>query len=62
MLRIKDSEVRLIELEKAINPLLDDNDLVGLNYILSDIVQRCKNLKQSAPFHSRVDTKKVFIY
>ncbi|CAD5209353.1 unnamed protein product [Bursaphelenchus xylophilus] len=57
--RIADHEHRLIELEKAINPLLDDNDMVGFSYILGDIVQSCKNLPKSAAFHTKVDTKKL---
>ncbi|CAD5206503.1 unnamed protein product [Bursaphelenchus okinawaensis] len=57
--RIADHEQRLIELEKAINPLLDDNDMVGFSYILGDIVQSCKNLPKSAAFHVKVDTKKL---
>jgi hypothetical protein len=50
--------VRLIELEKAINPLLDENDLVGFSYILAEIVQHCKNLPKSVAFHTRVDARK----
>jgi len=56
--RIKENEVRLIELEKMINPLLDEDDIVGFSYILSDIVQQCKNLPKSAIFHSKVDIRK----
>lgn len=58
-MRIKENEVRLIELEKAINPLLDENDIVGFSHILRDIVQNCKNLPRSAAFHAKVDPRKV---
>jgi transcription initiation factor TFIID subunit 1 len=58
LIRIKEHEDRLIELEKAINPLLDENDIVGFSYILMDIVQHCKNLPKSALFHTQVDAKK----
>lgn len=59
MTRIKENEVRLIELEKMINPLLDEDDIVGFSYILADIVQQCKNLPKSAVFHTKVDPRKV---
>uniref|UniRef100_A0A914H2H9 Bromo domain-containing protein n=1 Tax=Globodera rostochiensis TaxID=31243 RepID=A0A914H2H9_GLORO len=56
--RLEDSEQKLIELEKQINPLLDDDDMVGFSHILQQIVQECKNLPKSAAFHARVDPKK----
>ncbi|KAI6241578.1 hypothetical protein M3Y99_00317400 [Aphelenchoides fujianensis] len=56
---IKDQESYLIEIEKAINPLLHENDLVGFCFILQDIVQRCKNVSKSVAFHSKVDARKV---
>jgi transcription initiation factor TFIID subunit 1 len=59
---LKENEVRLIKLEKAINPILDDNDLVGFSYILNDITQHCKNLPKSAAFHIGVDRRKVLDY
>lgn len=52
--RLAEHEQRLIGLEKAINPLLDDDDMVGFSYILSGIVQECKNLPKSAAFHTKV--------
>jgi hypothetical protein len=57
--KLEENEQKLIELEKQINPLLDDDDMVGFSYILDQIVQECKNLPKSAAFHSRVDPKKV---
>ncbi|KAI6202978.1 Transcription initiation factor TFIID subunit 1 [Aphelenchoides besseyi] len=56
---IKEHESRLIDIEKAINPLLHENDLVGFSYILTDIVQRCKNVPKSAAFHVKVDGRKL---
>lgn len=58
--KLEENDSRLIELEKQINPLLDDDDIVGFSYILLQIVQECKNLPKSVAFHSRVDSKKVF--
>ena len=60
--KLEENEQKLIELEKQINPLLDDDDMVGFSYILLQIVQECKNLPKSAAFHARVDSKKVFEY
>jgi len=57
--KLEENDSRLIELEKQINPLLDDDDIVGFSYILLQIVQECKNLPKSVAFHSRVDSKKV---
>uniref|UniRef100_A0A1I8BD87 Bromo domain-containing protein n=1 Tax=Meloidogyne hapla TaxID=6305 RepID=A0A1I8BD87_MELHA len=56
--KLEENDQRLIELEKQINPLLDDDDIVGFSYILLQIVQECKNLPKSVAFHSRVDSKK----
>uniref|UniRef100_A0A183D6W0 Bromo domain-containing protein n=1 Tax=Gongylonema pulchrum TaxID=637853 RepID=A0A183D6W0_9BILA len=49
----------LIALEKAINPLLDDNDIIGFSFILNEIVQECKNIPKSVAFHFKVDPKKL---
>ena len=35
---ILQKEDKLMRLEKAINPLLDDNDLVALSYIFAGII------------------------
>ncbi|VDK86505.1 unnamed protein product [Litomosoides sigmodontis] len=56
---IAEREQKLIALEKAINPLLDDNDIIGFSFILNEIVQECKNIPKSAAFHFRVDPKKL---
>ncbi|CAK5089441.1 unnamed protein product [Meloidogyne enterolobii] len=60
--KLEENDSRLIELEKQINPLLDDDDIVGFSYILLQIVQECKNLPKSVAFHSRVDSKKFPFY
>lgn len=57
--RLADREQKLFSLEKAINPLLDDNDIIGFSFILNEIVQECKMLPKSVAFHSKVDAKKV---
>ncbi|CAI2299008.1 unnamed protein product [Caenorhabditis sp. 36 PRJEB53466] len=60
--RMIEREDKFIALEKQINPLLDTNDLIGFSYLLGEIVQKCKNIPKSAPFHVRVDPKKVLNY
>jgi transcription initiation factor TFIID subunit 1 len=60
--RLADNEEKLMELEKAINPLLDDNDMVGLSFILTEIVEECKGLPKSVAFHTKVDAKKFPTY
>lgn len=57
--RLMEREPKLISLEKAINPLLDDNDIIGFSFILNEIIQECKNLPKSVAFHTKVDAKKV---
>jgi transcription initiation factor TFIID subunit 1 len=57
--KMQENELKLIQLEKTINPLLDDDDMVGFAHILTGIVHECKNLPKSAAFHSKVDAKKV---
>uniref|UniRef100_A0A914R5H1 Bromo domain-containing protein n=1 Tax=Parascaris equorum TaxID=6256 RepID=A0A914R5H1_PAREQ len=56
--RLMEREPKLISLEKAINPLLDDNDIIGFSFILNEIIQECKNLPKSVAFHTKVDAKK----
>ncbi|CAJ0578024.1 unnamed protein product, partial [Mesorhabditis spiculigera] len=57
--RVVEKEHRLLQLEKQINPLLDDNDRVGFSYILNEIVEKLRNIPKSGPFHAAVDAKKV---
>ncbi|VBB26358.1 unnamed protein product [Acanthocheilonema viteae] len=56
---VAEHEQKLIALEKAINPLLDDNDIIGFSFILNEIVQECKNIPKSVAFHFKVDPKKL---
>ncbi|CAG2164848.1 unnamed protein product [Oppiella nova] len=61
--RFKEKEEKLMRIEKAINPLLDDNDQVAFSYILENIVnQRLKTIPESWPFHKPVDKKFVKNY
>ena len=61
--RFKEREEKLMRIEKAINPLLDDNDQVALSYILETIIaQRLKSIPESWPFHKPVDKKVVKNY
>ena len=49
--KFRDNENTLIQLEKAINPLLDDNDQVAFSYILESILNNdIIPLKESGPF------------
>lgn len=61
--RFAEKEDRLMRLEKAINPLLDDNDQVAFSFILETIVvQRLKTIPESWPFHKPVNKKFVKDY
>lgn len=61
--RLADKEERLMRLEKAINPLLDDNDQVALTYILDSVVNnRLKTMSESWPFVKPVNKKLVKDY
>uniref|UniRef100_A0A8C7KIH5 Transcription initiation factor TFIID subunit n=1 Tax=Oncorhynchus kisutch TaxID=8019 RepID=A0A8C7KIH5_ONCKI len=53
-------EDRLVRLEKAINPLLDDDDQVAFSFILDNIVtQKMMAVPDSWPFHHPVNKKFV---
>ncbi|GMR42308.1 hypothetical protein PMAYCL1PPCAC_12503, partial [Pristionchus mayeri] len=60
--KIMEKEQQLIKLEKAINPLLDENDKVGFAFILDEVIQKCKNIPKSVPFHTKVEPKKAAGY
>ena len=60
--RVTEKEEKLMRLEKAINPLLDDNDLVAFSFHLSQILERCKAVPKSFAFHRPVDGKKFKHY
>lgn len=52
-----------MRLEKAINPLLDDNDQVALSFIFDSIVSdKLKTVPESWPFHKPVNKKFVKDY
>ncbi|KAK0416026.1 hypothetical protein QR680_012256 [Steinernema hermaphroditum] len=60
--RVAEHDEKLMELEKSINPLLDENDLVGFSFILDKIVQDCRNIPKSFAFHQPVDARKIARY
>ncbi|XP_033834923.1 transcription initiation factor TFIID subunit 1 isoform X6 [Periophthalmus magnuspinnatus] len=58
--KLKEKEDRLVRLEKAINPLLDDDDQVAFSFILDNIVtQKMMAVPDSWPFHHPVNKKFV---
>lgn len=58
--RLHEKEDKLIRLEKAINPLLDDNDQVALTFILDNVVNnKLKTMQESWPFLKPVNKKNV---
>ncbi|GFO30868.1 transcription initiation factor tfiid subunit [Plakobranchus ocellatus] len=60
--RFAEKEQKLMRLEKAINPLLDDNDQVALSYIFEKVVNSMKGQEASWPFHAPVNKKTVKDY
>lgn len=61
--RLAEKEDRLMKLEKAINPLLDDNDQVALTFILDNVVNnKLKSLQEAWPFLKPVNKKAVKDY
>ncbi|VEN63707.1 unnamed protein product [Callosobruchus maculatus] len=61
--RLGEKEDRLMRLEKAINPLLDDNDQVALTFILDNVVNtKLKAMSESWPFLKPVNKKLVKDY
>lgn len=61
--RLGEKEERLMRLEKAINPLLDDNDQVALTFILDNVVNnKLKGMSESWPFLKPVNKKLVKDY
>lgn len=58
--RLDEKEERLMRLEKAINPLLDDNDQVALTFILDNVINnKLKTMQESWPFIKPVNKKNV---
>lgn len=61
--RLAEKEERLMRLEKAINPLLDDNDQVALSFIFEKLVNgKLKTMPGSVPFLKPVNKKQVKDY
>ena len=61
--RFSEKEERLMKLEKAINPLLDDDSQVALTYILDNILSsKIKSMPDSWPFLKPVNKKNVKDY
>lgn len=61
--RLGEKEDKLMRLEKAINPLLDDDDQVAFSYILESIVsQKLRSIPESWLFHKPVNKKFVKDY
>lgn len=60
--RLREKEDRLMRLEKAINPLLD-NDQVAFTYLLENIMNtKLRAMSESWPFHKPVNKKNVKDY
>ncbi|KAH1004133.1 transcription initiation factor TFIID subunit 1 isoform X2 [Dendroctonus ponderosae] len=60
--RLREKEDRLMRLEKAINPLLD-NDQVAFTYLLENIMNtKLRAMSESWPFHKPVNKKSVKDY
>ena len=60
--KLAEKEEKLMKLEKAINPLLDENDIVGFTFILGQIVEKLRAIPTSWPFHAPVNRKFVKHY
>lgn len=63
VMRLAEKEDRLMRLEKAINPLLDDNDQVALTFIFNSVVnEKLKSMSEAWPFLKPVNKKMVKDY
>ncbi|XP_060584432.1 transcription initiation factor TFIID subunit 1-like isoform X2 [Ruditapes philippinarum] len=60
--RLAEKEDKLMRLEKAINPLLDDNDQVAFSFILENILNRIKSVDNTWPFQNPVNKKVIKDY
>ena len=60
MNRFHEKERELMNLEKKINPLLDDNDLVSLSYIFSEIMEKTVKVMQ-VRFFSKLFSNFTFL-
>ncbi|XP_017130744.1 transcription initiation factor TFIID subunit 1 isoform X3 [Drosophila elegans] len=59
---LAEREDKLMRLEKAINPLLDDDDQVALSFIFDKLHTQIKTLTESWPFLKPVNKKQVKDY
>ncbi|XP_077286335.1 TATA-box binding protein associated factor 1 isoform X2 [Arctopsyche grandis] len=60
---LTEKEDQLMRLEKAINPLLDDNDQVALSFILENLLNtKLKGMSEAWPFLKPVNKKQVKDY
>ncbi|CAH8845943.1 unnamed protein product [Trichobilharzia szidati] len=51
-------ELKLMRLESLVNPLLDEDDLVGLSYLLQQAIEAMRSVEHSRPFHIPVDKRR----
>lgn len=59
---LAEKEDKLMRLEKAINPLLDDNDQVALSFIFEKLHGKIKLMQESWPFLKPVNKKQIKDY
>lgn len=60
---LAEKEERLMRLEKAINPLLDDDDQVALSFIFEKLLnEKLKNMRESNVFKKPVNKKQFKDY
>ncbi|XP_032593428.1 transcription initiation factor TFIID subunit 1 isoform X2 [Drosophila grimshawi] len=59
---LSEREDKLMRLEKAINPLLDDDDQVALSFIFERLHNQIRLLPESWPFHKPVNKKAIKDY
>ncbi len=51
-------EMKLMRLEALVNPLLDENDLVRLGFLLQKAVDAMRGVEHSRPFHLPVEKRR----
>ncbi|VDN09713.1 unnamed protein product [Dibothriocephalus latus] len=51
-------EAKLMRLESLVNPLLDEDDLVSLNFLLQKAVEAMRGVENSRAFHFPVDKRR----
>ncbi|KAG5445975.1 Transcription initiation factor TFIID subunit 1 [Clonorchis sinensis] len=55
-------ELKLMRLESLVNPLLDEDDLVGLSFLLQQAIEAMRGVERSRPFHTPVDKRRFPSY